>query len=50
MSLSNPDDGYNNAIIVPISLFQRLFGQDGNFREVLCRALTIKDIPDAKKI
>lgn len=49
MSISNPDDGYNNVIIVPISLFQRLFGQDGDFRQVLCRAISIPDIPKAKK-
>jgi len=49
MSISNPDDGYNNVIIVPISLFQRLFGQNGDFGQVLCRAKSIAEIPDAKK-
>ncbi len=49
ISISNPDDEYNNVIVVPISLFQRLFGQDGKFREILCRAITISDIPEAKK-
>lgn len=48
LSISNPDDGYNNVIVVPISLFQRLFGQDGDFQMVLCRANTIKDIPAAR--
>lgn len=49
MSISNPDDGYNNVIIVPISLFQRLFGQDGDFEQVLCKANSIAEIPEAKK-
>lgn len=49
ISISNPDDEFNNVIVVPISLFQRLFGQDGDFREVLCRAISISDIPAAKK-
>ncbi len=49
ISISNPDDEYNNVIVVPISLFQRLFGQDGKFREILCRAITISDIPEAKQ-
>jgi len=48
MSISNPDDGYNNVIIVPISLFQRLFGQSGDFGQVLCRAKSIADISKAK--
>ncbi|RKX83706.1 MAG: transporter, partial [Spirochaetes bacterium] len=48
MSISNPDDGYNNVIIVPISLFQRLFGQNGDFGQVLCRAKSIAEIPEAK--
>ncbi len=49
LSISNPDEGYNNVIVVPISLFQRLFGQSGDFRTILCRAISIKDIPKAKK-
>lgn len=49
MSISNPDDGYNNVIIVPISLFSRLFDRDGDFRLFLCKAITIPDIPKAKK-
>jgi putative ABC transport system permease protein len=48
MSLSNPDDGYNNVIIVPISLFMRIFGHSGDFGQVLCRANSIRDINEAK--
>lgn len=49
ISISNPDDGYNNAIVVPISLFDRLFADNGEFYTILCRADSIGDIPKAKK-
>lgn len=49
ISISNPDDGYNNVIVVPISIFKRLFGQKGDFTQILCKAISIADIPDAKK-
>ncbi|MBB6481002.1 ABC transporter permease [Spirochaeta isovalerica] len=49
ISISNPDDGYNNAIVVPISLFERLFANEGDFYTVLCRANSIEEIPKAKK-
>jgi len=48
-SLSNPEDDYNNAIVVPISIFKRIFGGDNDYRQLLCRALTLQDIPAAKK-
>lgn len=48
MSLSNPDDGYNNVIVVPISIFKRLFSHSGDFTQILCKAVSIDDIPDAK--
>ena len=49
ISISNPDDDYNNAIVVPISLFDRLFARNGEFYTILCRATSIEKIPDAKK-
>jgi len=49
ISISNPDDGYNNVIVVPISLFDRLFAGTRDYYTVLCRANSIEDIPKAKK-
>ncbi len=48
ISISNPDDGYNNVIVVPITVFKRLFGGQGDYWYVLAKAATIKDIPEAK--
>lgn len=49
ISISNPDDGYNNVIVVPITIFKRLFGGDGDYWYVLSKATSIKDIPAAKE-
>lgn len=49
ISISNPDDNYNNAIVVPISLFNRLFANRGDFNTILARANSIEEIPKAKK-
>ena len=49
VSLSNPDDTFNNAFVVPISLFKRLFGGDGNYWQVMAKAATIEDIPAARQ-
>ncbi|MBI9099593.1 MAG: ABC transporter permease [Spirochaetaceae bacterium] len=49
ISISNPDDDFNNAIVVPISLFDRLFSRNNEFYTVLCRAKSIEEIPRAKK-
>lgn len=49
ISISNPDDDFNNAIVVPISLFDRLFTRNNEFYTVLCRAKSIEAIPKAKK-
>ncbi|MBI9101392.1 MAG: ABC transporter permease [Spirochaetales bacterium] len=49
ISLSNPDDEYNNAIVVPISIFKRLFGGDGNYYQLMCKANSMDDIPAAKQ-
>jgi putative ABC transport system permease protein len=48
ISISDPDDGYNNAILVPISLFKRLFGRDDRYYNVLCKAVSMDDIPRAR--
>ena len=48
VSLSNPEDDFNNAFVVPISLFSRLFGGDGNYWDVMAKAETIDDIPAAR--
>lgn len=49
VSLSNPDDSFNNAFVVPISLFKRLFGGDGSYWSVIAKAVSIEDIPKARK-
>lgn len=49
VSLSDPDSTFNNAFVVPISLFKRLFGGDGNYWEVIAKATSIDDIPNARK-
>ncbi len=49
ISISNPDDNYNNVIVVPISLFKRLFSGNGDYYNILCRANSISEIPEAKK-
>lgn len=49
ISISNPDDDFNNAIVVPISLFKRLFSRSNEFYDVLCKAKSIEEIPAAKK-
>ena len=49
VSLSDPDSTFNNAFVVPISLFKRLFGGDGNYWEVIAKATSIEDIPRARK-
>jgi len=49
ISISNPDETYNNAIVVPISLFDRLFNQEGEYWFILAKATSIEDIPQAKK-
>ena len=48
VSLSNPEDTFNNAFVVPISLFSRLFGGDGNYWDVMAKAVSIEDIPKAR--
>ncbi len=48
ISISNPDDDYNNAIVVPISLFKRLFGGDGKYYQLLCKANSMEEIAEAK--
>ena len=48
ISISNPDEGYNNVIVVPITVFKRLFGGKGDYWMVLSKASSIADIPAAK--
>ncbi|MDC7226918.1 MAG: ABC transporter permease [Spirochaetales bacterium] len=48
VSLSNPDETFNNAFVVPISLFKRLFGGDGSYWDVMAKATSIEDIPRAR--
>ncbi|MEW5817394.1 MAG: ABC transporter permease [Spirochaetota bacterium] len=48
ISISNPENTYNNAIVVPITVFKRLFGGQGDFSYILCKAISIKDIPKAR--
>lgn len=49
VSLSDPDATFNNAFVVPISLFKRLFGGDGDYWEIIAKATSIDDIPAARK-
>ncbi len=49
ISISDPDSSFNNAFVVPISLFKRLFGGDGNYWSVIAKATSIEDIPKAQK-
>ena len=49
ISISNPEDTINNAFVVPISLFQRLFGGDGNYWQVMGKAVDIESIPAARE-
>ncbi len=49
MSLSDPDQTFNNALVVPVSLFKRVFGGDGKYWNVMAKATSIEDIPAARK-
>lgn len=49
VSLSNPDETFNNAIVVPISVFKRLFGGDGKYWNFMAKATSIDDIPRARE-
>jgi len=48
VSLSNPDDTFNNAVVIPISVFRRQQGGSGEFYTILCRAASLADIPKAR--
>ena len=49
ISISDPDSTFNNAFVVPISLFKRIFGGDGHYWNVVAKATSIEDIPKAQK-
>ena len=38
VSLSDPDATFNNAFVVPITLFKRMFGGDGRYWNVMAKA------------
>jgi putative ABC transport system permease protein len=44
VSLSDQESTFNNAFVVPISLFKRLFGGDGDYWDVMAKAVSIEDI------
>jgi len=49
VSISDPESTFNNAFVVPISLFKRIFGGDGNYWNVMAKAVTINDIKTAQE-
>lgn len=49
ISISDPDSTFNNAFVVPISLFKRLFGGDGRYWDVMAKAVTMADIGTARE-
>ncbi|MBN2049822.1 MAG: ABC transporter permease [Spirochaetales bacterium] len=49
ISISDPDETFNNAVVVPISLLKRLFGGDGDYWDVMAKATSIRDIPKARR-
>ncbi|NOY07825.1 MAG: FtsX-like permease family protein [Spirochaetes bacterium] len=50
ISLSDPDKGYNNSIVIPIGVFKRLFGNRGGYSEVLAKVKDISKTNETKKI
>ena len=49
VSISNSEDETNNAVVVPITFFERSREGDSGYDMILCKAVSIKEIPDAKK-
>jgi putative ABC transport system permease protein len=48
VSLSNPDEEFNKALVVPVSVFRRFFGGGDGYWFVLAKANSIPEIEDAK--
>ncbi len=49
ISLSDPDETFNNAIVVPVTLFKRLFGGNGEYWQVMGKAVSVQEIPRARR-
>jgi putative ABC transport system permease protein len=49
VSLSNPDENFNNAIVVPVSVFRRFFGGEDGYWTVMAKANSIPEIERAKR-
>jgi putative ABC transport system permease protein len=49
ISISNPDSTFNNAVVIPITVFRRLYGGKGEYYVILARARSLTDIPRARK-
>ena len=49
ISFSDMEDQFNNAIVVPVGIFRRFWGNIGGYNSVKANAKTIADIPRAKE-
>ncbi|MFW5716921.1 MAG: ABC transporter permease [Spirochaetota bacterium] len=49
VSISNPDETFNNAVVVPVSVFRRFFGGEDGYWTVLAKAKSIELIEPAKE-
>jgi putative ABC transport system permease protein len=49
VSLSNPDESFNNAVVVPISVFRRFFGGEQGYWMVMAKATSIPVIDQARQ-
>ena len=49
VSISDPDESFNNAIVVPVSVFRRFFGGEGGYWTVMAKASSIPEIERAKR-
>jgi putative ABC transport system permease protein len=49
ISIMDTSATYNNAIVVPVGVFRRLFGTDEGFQTVLAKSADIASIPEVRK-
>jgi putative ABC transport system permease protein len=47
VSISNPDETFNNALVVPVSVFRRFFGGGDGYWLVMAKANSIPEIEEA---
>jgi len=49
ISISDPDQQFNNAIVVPLGVFKRVFGNNNRFQLILANATSLEAIKPARE-